>query len=172
MRIRVTALAQRIRRYRRDGAAIKVESVFESRNGTAAIEFGLSIPVLFLLLVGVVEIGYSMYQAMQVNNAAEAGMMHVLKNGFDPADVSGVTAAVANATGTPNITATPAPTQFYGCAESSGVVETTEDSTCTDGNTPSPYVRVNAELPRVTILPYPAFGLPDTLRARSIIRLN
>lgn len=110
-----------------------------------------------------------MYQAMQVNAAAEAGMIYVLKNGFDPADVSGVTAAVVNATGATGVTATPAPTQFYGCAESGGIVETTEDSTCSDGSTSRPYVRINAALPRMTILPCPAFGLPDTLRAKSTI---
>ena len=137
--------------------------------GSAALEFGLAAPLLLMILMGVVELGYAMYQAMQVTNAVEAGALYAAKNGFD---VNGIGAAVANATGTQGITATPAPTQFCGCPNTSGIVETDCNATCSDGKPPGTYVRIEATLTRQSILPYPALNLPDTLTAKSVVRLN
>src|SRR5687768_2593828 len=80
--------------------------------GLAALEFGLLAPFLVLLLVAATEIGSSVYQAMQAQNAAEAGAVYVSKHGFN---VAGITSAVANATAAASIAATPAPSQFCGC---------------------------------------------------------
>ena len=87
--------------------------------GTAAIEFGLSIPLLVIIVMGVAELGFAMYGKMQVYNSVEAGALYAAKNGFDSA---GITAAVVNATGTQGITATPAPVQFCGCPSATGIV--------------------------------------------------
>jgi Flp pilus assembly protein TadG len=140
-----------------------------AESGTAALEFGLAAPLLLIMLMGLVELGSAMYQTMQVYNAVEAGALYAAKNGYDAAAIS---AAVVNATGTPGITATPAPVQFCGCPDASGIVETACNATCNDGKPPGQYVRISAALTRVTILPYPALGLPDTLTAQSVVRLN
>ena len=139
------------------------------RRGSAAIEFGLMIPLLLTILMGVIEIGDAMYEAMQVYNSVEAGAVYAAKNGFDSA---GISAAVANATSTTGITATPAPAQFCGCPSSAGVAQIACNSTCTGGIAPSQYVRISAALNHQTILPYPALSLPTTLTAQSIVRLN
>jgi len=137
--------------------------------GSAAIEFALAAPILLVVLMGVVEVGFTMYQAMQVYVSVEAGTVYAAKNGFDPA---GIAAAVVNATGTEGVTAAPAPEQFCGCPAASGVVTTACDSPCTDGTPPGQYVRIQAALAHETILPYPGLSLPTTLSAQSIIRLN
>lgn len=62
-----------------------------SKSGTAAIEFGLFIPFLLILFTGTVELGFAMYEAMQVNNAAEAGMLYAAKNGWDSAGITKMT---------------------------------------------------------------------------------
>lgn len=139
------------------------------QRGTAAIEFGLAAPLLLVILMGLVELGFAMYQAMQVTDSVEAGAIYAAKNGYDAA---GISAAVVNATGTAGITATPAPVQFCGCPSTSGITTTTCSATCSDGKTPGQYVRISASLARVTILPYPALGLPATLSATSVVRLN
>ena len=56
-------------------AKVIFENLFgrRSESGTAAIEFALFLPFLLLLLTGVAELGFAMYEAMQVNNAVEAG---------------------------------------------------------------------------------------------------
>jgi Flp pilus assembly protein TadG len=140
-----------------------------AQSGTAAIEFGLSVPLLLIILMGVVELGYAMFEAMQVYNSVEAGALYAAKNGYD---ATGIAAAVANATGTQGIAATPAPMQFCGCPDASGIVETACATTCNDGKPPGQYVRINAALTHKTILPYPGLPLPTTLTAQSVIRLN
>lgn len=155
---------------------VKYTSGRRNESGSAAIEFGLSIPFLLFLLVGVIEVGYAMYQAMQVQNAAEVGMLYAAKYPGDADgnfNSTGIMTAVVNATGVTGIAATPAPTQFYGCAEVGGVTPVMDPALpCPDGTTPAQYAQINAALDHVTVLPYPGFGLPPTLRARSIIRLN
>lgn len=136
--------------------------------GTAAIEFALAIPFLLILLMGLVELGFGMYEAMQVQSAVEAGALYAAKNGFDATAIAN---AVLNATGTPGVTASPAPVQFCGCPSASGVATVTCGATCGGGGTAGTYVRVSAALAHDTILPYPGL-LPTTLTAQSIVRLN
>jgi TadE-like protein len=138
-------------------------------SGSAALEFGLAIPLLLLILMGVVELGNAMYRAMQVYDSVEAGMLYAAQNGFDAA---GISAAVVNATGTQDITATPAPEEFCGCPGAGGILPTACNATCNDGSSAGQYVRISAAIPRQTILPYPPLPLPSTLTAQSVLRLN
>ncbi len=149
-----------------------------NESGTAAIEFGLFIPFLFTLLAGTVELGFAMYEAMQVNNAVEAGILYVAKNGWDS---TGITSAVVNASsvyagaGTPSLTATPAPSQFCGCPQATGISVMTCGPplpTCPDGSIVSQYVQVNATLAHMTILPLSGVVLPTTFTATAVLRVN
>lgn len=140
--------------------------------GTAAIEFALLGPLLLLLLVAVVELGFAMFQAMQVYNAVEAGVVYATKNDWDETSVA---SAVVNASSVSGMAATPAPAIFCGCPQANGIaVMTCTDPlpSCADGNPAGQYGRISAALPHLTILPYPALPLPSTLTARSIIRLK
>ena len=83
--------------------------------GTAALEFGLAIPFLAILVTGIVEIGFSMYQAMQVTYAAEAGLGYAAKKGWDS---TGITNAAVNSTGLSGMSVTP--TQFCACPSTYG----------------------------------------------------
>jgi Flp pilus assembly protein TadG len=139
------------------------------QKGTAALEFALALPVLLVLIVGTAEIGFAVYEAMQVNNAVEAGALYAAKNGFDATAISNT---VVNATSTPGITASPAPTQFCGCPSSGGVVAATCGASCSSGGTAGTYVRISAAYTHQTILNYPTFGLPTTITAQSVVRLN
>jgi len=140
-----------------------------AHRGTAAIEFALAIPILLVLAAGTAEIGFAVYEAMQVYDSVEAGVLYAAKNGFD---ATGISAAVVNATGMSGITATPAPTQFCGCPSAGGVVTATCGATCGSGGVAGTYVRISAAYTHETILNYPSFGLPTTLTAQSVVRLN
>ncbi len=146
-----------------------LSNVDRGRSGSAALEFGLAIPLLLVILMGVTELGFAMHQAMQVYNAVEAGALYAAQNGFDSA---GITTAVEKSTGSPDISATPAPQEFCGCPDSSGIVQTACNATCNGGSPPGHYVRISAALPHQTILPYPHLPLPATLTAQSVLRLN
>jgi Flp pilus assembly protein TadG len=139
--------------------------------GTVAIEFAIVAPVLLILVFGAAEIGYSASQAMQVQDSVEAGALYVSKHGWSS---SGIITAVVNATGVvTGVTASPAPSQFYGCPGSTGVVvAASSTSTCTGGNPPGTYARINATLTRKSLIPNSGLPLPTTFSAQSIVRLS
>ncbi len=138
--------------------------------GTAAIEFALASPFFLVFLLGLIELGFGAYQAMQAQNAAEAGALYAAKYGYSSA---GISAAVVNALGSGSgVTASPAPVQFCGCPGAAGVTATSCSSTCASGDPPGQYVQVNAALPHQTILSFPGLPLPATLTGQSIVRVN
>jgi Flp pilus assembly protein TadG len=143
------------------------QSALKQCRGTAAIEFALLGPLLLVLLAAAGELGVAMYQTMQVYNAVEAGMLYAAKNGWNQA---GIAAAVVNASNMTGMTASPAPVQFCGCPTAGGIISVSCASTCGSGTLAENYIRVSAALPRVSVLPYPSFGLPATLTAQSVLR--
>jgi len=141
-----------------------------SERGTAAMEFGLAVPLLLTLLMGVVELGFAIYQAMEAYDAAEAGTIYAGKYGWS---ATGISTAVTSASTTTGVTATPLPIEFWGCPSESGITTVASGSTkCSSGNSPGLYVQVQASISHVAILPYPGLSLPATFTAKSIIRLN
>jgi Flp pilus assembly protein TadG len=152
------------------GAIARLQARRRRDAGTAAIEFALLGPLLLALLGAAAELGFAMYQTMQVYNAAEAGMMYAAKNGWNQ---TGIASAVANATNLSGVTATPAPLLFCGCPATSGITTvtcTTPLPTCASGNSAEYYIQVSAALTRVSLFSYSLFGLPATLTAQSILR--
>src|ERR1700740_3057285 len=69
-------------------------------SGVAAIEFGIVVPLLVLMVVAAVDIGMGFYRKMQVEDAAQAGAQWAIKNGFD---ANAITNAVTSATSAPSI---------------------------------------------------------------------
>jgi Flp pilus assembly protein TadG len=143
--------------------------VRRARSGTAALEFAFGAPLLVILLVGVVELGFSIYQAMQVQSAADAGAVYVAKHGWNSAAIS---AAVTGATAASGLTASPAPTQFCGCPSASGIAVATCGSLCASGAVAGGYVQINATLSHQTILSYPGITPPATFSAQTVVRVN
>ena len=135
--------------------------------GVAAIEFAIIAPLLMLLLVGIVELGFGIHQAMQVQDAAEAGALYAGKYGWDQA---GIAAAVVNATGADNVTATPAPVQFCGCPSVSGIAEISCSATCPSGTGAERYVRISASMPHTQILVGLLMPIPDVLTGTAVVR--
>jgi Flp pilus assembly protein TadG len=137
--------------------------------GTAAIEFAILSPILLALLLGVVDLGFGLYAAIQAQSAAEAGALYAAKHGWNSA---GISAAVVGATGASSMAATPAPTLFCGCPSASGIATIVCTSTCTGGVQPGEYVQVNSSLARLSILSDPGLGLATTLTGESTIRIQ
>lgn len=137
--------------------------------GSAAIEFGLILPVLLILLAGLVEIGFAVREAMQVQDAAEAGAAYAIKYGWNSVAIS---AAVVNATGATGITASPAPVQFCGCPAAGGVTTVLCTATCTGGVAPGTYVRVSASITHSAILDNLSLPIPTTLTGHATVRLQ
>lgn len=136
--------------------------------GSAAIEFGLLAPFLVLLAVGTVEIGSSVYQAMQAQNAAEAGAVYASKYGFD---ADGISNSVINATGAASITANPAPSSFCGCPTASGIAAMSCASTCAEGGAPGQYLRISAQITHDPMLSFSWVVTPVTITGEAIVRM-
>lgn len=144
-------------------------SFWHATSGVAAIEFAIIASLLFIPFLGGVEVGYAAFQAMQVQNAVEAGALYASQNGFNSANIS---LAVQNASAATGVTANPAPSEFYGCATSSGITAVASTSTCTDGTSPGIYVQIYATLTRNSLIANSGLILPSQLSAKSVVRLS
>lgn len=71
-------------------------------NGQALVELALSLPLLMLLLLGAAEFARGAYAAIEVSDAAKAGVQYGAQNATAASDTTGVQDAAA--AGAPDIT--------------------------------------------------------------------
>lgn len=138
--------------------------------GSVAVEAGLILPLLILLLIPVLDLGLAAYDSLQVAAAAEAGAQYASTHSWDAAAIAD---AVAGATGSSTITASPAPSQFCACVSQSNALQPAGCGTiCADGSTPGTYARIDAQTTLTTVLHYPALPNPLTLSGEAIRRIK
>jgi Flp pilus assembly protein TadG len=139
-----------------------------SERGNAAVEFAIITPVLLALLVPIADYGIYIYDQMQLNLAAQAGMEYAARNGWIPA---GIQQAAINASPTLNLTAQDvSSSEFCGCPSGTTIVQ----QNCNDPNTGQQahcsndpaqplvgtYVNVTTSYQFNTLFHYP--GIPDS----------
>jgi Flp pilus assembly protein TadG len=144
-------------------------SAFANADGLGGVEFGLLMPVLLMLTVCTIDLGMGFYDAMQVENAAQAGSEYAAVHGYNVASISNV---ITSATGLSGVTATPAPTKFCGCPGAAAVSTVTCGSTCTDGSYAGIYVTASATKVYTTFLRYPIFPHSYTLVNSATARIQ
>ncbi|WGR95588.1 pilus assembly protein [Bradyrhizobium sp. ISRA443] len=157
------------RSHRRRGPRRLLGRFRKNTRGAAAIEFGILVPLLTLMVVSVVDIGLAVYRKMQVESAAQAGVEYAIAHGFDS---NAMSAAVVNATNSTAISASPAPVKFCGCATTSGVTSTTCGSTCPGGAQAGTYTTVSAQGSYWTIINYQVVPSGYSLSMQSTVRLQ
>jgi Flp pilus assembly protein TadG len=143
-------------------------ALFDTR-GAAAIEFGIMIPLLSLMLVSVTDIGLAVYRKMQVEEAAQAGAQYAIARGFD---ASGISNAVTSATNSTAITASPGAVQFCGCPSSTGVSTVSCGTVCTGGAQAGTYATVSAQATYYTLINYQIVAATYTYNAQATARLQ
>lgn len=141
----------------------------ENSSGAAAIEFGVVVPMLALMVTAVIDLGLGIYSKMQLEDAAQAGVEWAIRNGFD---ASAISTAVTNATNSSKITASPPPVQYCGCASSSSITSATCGTTCPDGAQAGTYVTVSAQATYNTTLNYPMVPSTYNFATQSTARLQ
>jgi Flp pilus assembly protein TadG len=139
-----------------------------SERGNSAVEFAIIAPVLLALLVPVADFGLYIYDQMQLNLAAQAGMEYAARNGWVP---DGIQQAAINASPTLNLTAqNVSASEFCGCPNGNTIAQ----QNCNDPNTGQQahcannaanplvgtYVNVTATFQYNTLFHYP--GIPDS----------
>src|SRR3954447_24840891 len=102
--------------------------------GNLMIEFALALPILFMLLVGLVDLGrYSLQKSAMLQGAREGAQYGIIAS----TESDNINTTAQNATGLTGVTATN--TVFCECTSGTTVSCT---STCTGGTSPRKYVRV------------------------------
>lgn len=139
------------------------------KDGAAAVEFAVALPLLAAVVLPMLDIGMATYQEMQVIDAAQAGADYALLHGWNSTNIQ---SAVTNATNLTGVTATPAPSNFCGCPSGTAVSSATCGSTCGNGQTAGSYVTVGAEVTFTPLVPYSGFGTSVVLHGTSTVRIQ
>jgi Flp pilus assembly protein TadG len=104
------------------------------RRGNFMIEFALALPILFLLLVGLVDLGrYSLQRSAILHGAREGAQYGIIA----PSESDNINTTAQNASGLTGVTATNS--VFCECVSGTTFSCT---STCTGGTSPRKYVTV------------------------------
>src|SRR3984893_3998011 len=124
--------------------------------GVAAIELAMVSPLVVTGVLGVGELGFTIFRQTQVSFASQAGADFALAHGFNATKVSN---AIVKATTYAAITATPAPSQFCGCPAASGVSVASGvppcSAICSGGSTAGTYVTASSNAQFSPIIPNP-----------------
>jgi Flp pilus assembly protein TadG len=138
-------------------------------SGSSAIEFSIIAPVLIAATICTVDLGMVSYRKLQVQDAAQAGAQYAAVHGFDASSISN---AITGATSYSGISASPAPTQFCGCASATGINVVACGSLCPGSVAAGTYVTASAQSTYATILPYPVIANSFALSAQSTVRIQ
>ena len=157
-----------------NGCVLRLCRLLRCDRGVAAIEFGLSAPVLLAMLVPVADLGFAFSRQQQLRQAVQAGAQYAALHPWNQNAPAAITGAVTSATSLSGVTVSPAPYQQCGCPSGSGSGITTANcgSACASGETAGYYVVISARLPYTPVLPYSLLGSSTTLSAQSMIRIR
>lgn len=143
--------------------------LLRSEDGLAATEWGLILPVLIVIALGLVDYGAMAKHKMEMANAVRAGTQYATIRKPIQGNVTPIVNAVANAA--------PADTSgsrvinaalFCRCSDGT---EISCGDTCPSGERSS-FVRIRMREDYRMILSYPLFETPLTLQTEATVRLN
>ncbi|HLI81080.1 MAG TPA: TadE/TadG family type IV pilus assembly protein [Candidatus Binataceae bacterium] len=139
--------------------------------GQAATEFGLVVPVLSLLLVGVADFARAFYFNQEVVAAARAGAQYGSQSVTTASDSTNISnAAKANGTNVPGMTVassactcqSPTPSGETACAT----------SYCNGANSAANYVIVTTSANFTTLVKYPGIPYSTTMTGKAIMQVQ
>jgi Flp pilus assembly protein TadG len=136
------------------------------RRATAALEFGIIVPMLLLLLSATVDIGGAMLQTIRIENAARAGAQFAMSF---PDDTAGISAATTAALG--GGAATIAVAQLCACPGGGATPVDCNGTPCA-GAAAGVYRTVTVTTTYDAIVGIGAFVVPDTLTGEAIARVR
>jgi Flp pilus assembly protein TadG len=116
------------------------------RDGNFIIEFALAMPILFLLLAGLLDLGrYSLEKSAMLQGAREGAQYGIIS----PTDSSNINTTAQNATGRTDVTATN--TVFCECSSAPGTAVSCS-TTCSGSAVLKKYITVSATAAFTSVL--------------------
>jgi Flp pilus assembly protein TadG len=138
-------------------------------SGQSAVELGLALVVLPLMLVIAADFGRVFFFGIAVNNAARAGAQYGSQTVITAADISGMKAAAT--TDGSNVAGLTATASQCTCESPAGSVPACADSYC-DPNSTATFVEVDTSAPFTTILDYPGVPHSITLTGKAVMQVQ
>jgi Flp pilus assembly protein TadG len=146
-----------------------VPRLLAETDGSAVVELSLFAPMLVLMAIGSMNIGFGFYYWLQLKNAAQAGAQYAIEytieNGYS---ASSINSAVASANSTTLSTifssASSTTTRYCGCPSGTGLTlaawttSCAAGTACSDGSTPGTYVQVVVSGTFTTLASYVPLG--------------
>jgi hypothetical protein len=147
--------------------------------GQAFVELALVLPIFVLLLLGAAEVGRLAYAAIEVNNAARAGVAYAVQSHTTASDFLSTGGIVLAAqTEAPDITSmTATATLSCSCESSAGATPAPASctgvdlTTCISPNRIVEFVQVNTTAPVNTLFHFPGIPNSVTFQGQAMMRV-
>lgn len=144
-----------------------------SRRGVAALEFALTMPVLLILLGGLTDFGFALWDKAKLADAVAIGAQYAYLNAGSTTLQQSVQTLVSTASGisssTLSVTAT-APASY--CLAGTPPALASSTMPCTDGTAPGKYMTITASYPYPAILPAYSMLVGKTLTESTTVRIQ
>jgi Flp pilus assembly protein TadG len=139
--------------------------------GQSLLELALATPVLLTMLLGAIELGRMFYLAIEVRNAARAGVAFGAQTVTYSADSAGITQAAQNdAADISGLSVTPS--TYCVCSNNPGTQVACSPNPCTGtGVRQILFVKVNTSAQFQTLTHFPGLPSPYTLTGQAIMRV-
>jgi hypothetical protein len=136
----------------------------DNDSAQALVETALVLPVLAILLIGATEFALVAYAAIEVSNAAKAGVQYGAQNGATASDTSGIATAASNdAVNVTGLTTT----SSYSCICSDGSASTCQPTDCPNSHIEE-ILTVKTQTSYHPPIVLPGFYGPYTLKGQAI----
>jgi Flp pilus assembly protein TadG len=125
----------------------RLTGLHADRRGNFALEFALALPILFLLMVGLLDLGrYSLQKSALLQGAREGAQYGILA----PTDTTNISTTAQNATGLSGVTAST--DVFCECATGVRLDVSSCGTACAGGTMPKKYVKVTTNRAFTSVL--------------------
>jgi Flp pilus assembly protein TadG len=137
--------------------------------GQSAVELGIALPVLVLILVAAADFGRVFFFGIAVNNAARAGAQYGSQTVITAADIDGMKAAAT--TDASNVASLTATASQCTCESPAGSVAVCASTYCGPNSTAT-FVEVDTSAPFTTLLNYPGVPHSFTLTGKAVMQVQ
>lgn len=122
--------------------------LFRNQDGTAVLELGLAIPIVFVVLLGMIDLARAYSIKLQLEQVAQRAIEKVMNGQADRTQLAAIKAEAASAAGVPTSAVTTV--AWHECSSSSGTGTptyymydpTVSEQVCSTGQTSRRYLRV------------------------------